>query len=183
MTWNSNHLFLLRSIWVLFLVTAGFTHASTVIEFWLCWSWLESLTCWGLAIYWLSVFWFGIVLVLLHVFPTSLCKAGPALPRQKKGRAVEKAEACETMHYSTHTWEASLLPYSMLAVKARVRPVQMSRLKNRFYLLRRAPLKSYYRDHGHKERSRAATIFAEDRPNIGIYFFNTIPCYFMKLSQ
>lgn len=33
------------------------------------------------------------------------------------------------------------------------------------------------------ERSRAAAIFAVDRPNTGIYFFNTIPCYFMKLSQ
>lgn len=102
-----------------------------------------------------------IVLVLLHVFPTSLCKAGPALSRQKKGRAVEKAEACETMHYSTHTWEASLLPYSMLAVKARTRPVQMSRLKNRFYLLRRAPVKSYYKDHGHKERDREQQPFLQ----------------------
>ena len=57
----------------------------------------------------------------------------------------------------------------MLAVKARTRSVQMPRLKNRLYLLRGEALNSYYKEHGHKERSRTAAIFAIDRPNTGNY--------------
>lgn len=181
MTWNSSHLLLLRGIGCCFWsqLASPMPVPLQSSGFWLCWSriiwgfWLESLTCWGLATYWLSVIWFGIALVLLHVSPTSLCEAGPAFSWQRR----------QSNRESRNLTDIVSMPYSMLAVKARTRPVQMPRLKNRLYLLRWAALKSYHKEHGHKERSGAAAIFAIDRPNTGIYFFITIPCSFMKLSQ
>lgn len=67
----------------------------------------------------------------------------------KEGRVIEKAKVYNTHH---------LLCHILLVKQVKVQ----SRLGNRFHLLRGEAVKSYYKGHGHKKRSKAAATFAID---------------------
>lgn len=100
MAWNSSHLLLLTSVWMLLLVTTAFTCASVVI-------WVLALLklTFSLSFFFLFLPQFGTALVLLHVSPTSFYEADPSFFMAKKTEQYRKQKpARHTISSAIFCW-------------------------------------------------------------------------------